>query len=69
VSTITAFMSLLGRGFQQRTFSLFWVPELCPWLSYQLLTATAPKYWTAAVLSQTPSPTNSFHWTDLHCTN
>jgi hypothetical protein len=42
--------SLRGNDFQRRTFPLLWVPELFPCPSYQLLTATAHKDKTAAVL-------------------
>jgi hypothetical protein len=45
--------------------TLLWVPELSPCLSYQLLTATAHKDWTA-VLWLIHQPT--LHFPALHCT-
>jgi hypothetical protein len=60
---------LPGNGFQRQTFPSLRVPKLSLCLSYQLLTATAHKDWTAAVLylsiSLTHQPTRS---TPLHCT-
>jgi hypothetical protein len=40
VFTVMSSLSLLGSGFERRTFS-FWVSKLFPCLSYQLLTTTA----------------------------
>jgi hypothetical protein len=48
--TITSSLPLLGSGFQRRTFPFLWVPQRVPDISYQLLTATAHKDWTAVVL-------------------
>jgi hypothetical protein len=52
-------------------FPFLWVPELSPWIRYQLLRATAHKDWTTAVLSLTHQPTRSapLHSTALHCSN
>jgi hypothetical protein len=51
-----------GNAFQWQTFPFLWVLELSLCLSYQLLTATAHKDWTAAVLKVTNSLTHSLHW-------
>jgi hypothetical protein len=58
VSTVTFSLPLLGSGFQRRTFSFLWIPELSPGLSYQLLTVIAHNDWTSAVL-----------WLVLHITS
>jgi hypothetical protein len=50
LSLLCLHQSLPGSGFQQLMFSLLWVPKLSPCLSYQLLTATAHKDSTAALL-------------------
>jgi hypothetical protein len=50
LSLLCLHQSLPGNGFQQQTFPLLCVPELSLCLSYQLLTATAHRDWTAAVV-------------------
>jgi hypothetical protein len=47
-----------GNCFQRRMFPFLWVPELSPCLRYRLLTATAHKDRTAAVLQLTHSLAN-----------
>jgi hypothetical protein len=42
--THTSSLPLLGSGFQRRTFTILWFPELSPYLSYQLLTAKPQNY-------------------------
>jgi hypothetical protein len=48
---------LLG-NFRRRTFPFLWVPKISPYLSYQLLTATAHNEWTSVVLQLTNSVTH-----------
>jgi hypothetical protein len=62
---------LFGNGFQWRTFLYFWVPELSPCLSCQLLTAETHNDRLAAVLLTNWLLTNqltSIYCAQLHCT-
>jgi hypothetical protein len=69
MSTVTYTLPLLGRGFQRRTFSFLWIPELSPAsatsFSQQQLTTTQLQ---RSSNSLTHSPTNwtiSLHWLQL----
>jgi hypothetical protein len=61
LSLLCLHQSLPDNGFQRHMFPVFWVLELSPCLSFQLLTATAHNDWTP-VLWQTHQP-----FTSLYC--
>jgi hypothetical protein len=52
------------------TFPLLWVPDIFPFISYQLLTATVHKDWTSVLLNNSliDRPTNPLHFTQQYWT-